>query len=88
MRPIFILQCILGVQSQSIDFTNSFAQEDTPIQEKLLIGLPRYFKSDGGKCDVVIRLKENLYGQTKAAHLWYEKLQNGLLDCGFVLSNI
>ena len=30
VRLMFILQCILGLQSQSIDFTNAFAQADIP----------------------------------------------------------
>ena len=30
VRLMLILQCILGLQSQSIDFTNAFAQSDIP----------------------------------------------------------
>ena len=56
--------------------------------ETVLIELPSDFKSDGGKCDVVIRLNKSLYGQAKAAHLWYENLQNGLLERGFVMSKV
>ena len=29
-----------------------------------------------------------LYGQAEAARLWYKKLQNGLLDRGFVMSKV
>ena len=64
-----ILKCIIGLQSKSIDFTNYFAQEDTPIEEQLLIGLPRYFKSDGGKYVIVIRLKKSIHGKTKSANI-------------------
>ena len=49
MRLMLILQCILGLQSQSIDFTIAFAQTDIPSGEPVFIELPRYFKSDGGK---------------------------------------
>ena len=52
VRLMLILQCILGLQSQSIDFTNSFAQADIPSGEPFFIELPRYFKSDGGQYDV------------------------------------
>ena len=76
---MLILQCILGLQSQSIDFTNAFAQAYIPSGEPVFIELPRYFKSDGGQYDVVLKLKKSLYGQAKAARLWYEKLRNGLL---------
>ena len=46
------------------------------------------FKSDGGQCDVVLRLTKIRYGQDNAARLWYEKLQNGLLDRSFVMSKL
>ena len=62
VRLMLILQCILGLQIQSIDFTNAFAQADIPSGEPVFIGLPRDFKSDGGQDDVVIRLKNILYG--------------------------
>ena len=76
---MLIFQCILGLKSKSIDFTNVFDQADIPGVEPVLIELPRDFNSDVKQCDVVIRLRESLYGQDEAAHLWYEKLRNGLL---------
>ena len=80
VRFILILQCILGLQSQIIDFTNAFAQADILSENPVFIQLPRGFKSDGGKYDIFIRLKKILYGQAKAESLWYENLRNGLLD--------
>ena len=85
---MLILKCILGLHSQSIDFTNAFAQADITSGEPVFIELPRYFKSDGGQHDVVIKLKKSLYGQAEAAHLWYEKLRNGLLERGFVMRKV
>ena len=41
MRLMLILQCILGLQSQSIDFTDAFDQADIPSGETILIELPR-----------------------------------------------
>ena len=55
MRLMLILQCILGLQSQSIDFTNAFAQADIPSGEPVFIELTRDFKSDGGQHDVVLK---------------------------------
>ena len=46
------------------------------------------FKSYGGQHDVVLKLKKILYVQAEAAHLWYEKLQNVLLERGFVMSKM
>ena len=71
VRLMLILQYILGFQSQSIDFTNAFSQADIPSGETVFIEIPRDFNSDGGQCDVVIGLNKRLYGQSKAAHLWY-----------------
>ena len=88
VRLMLIFQCILGLQSQSIDFKNAFAQADIPSGEPVFIELPRYFKSDGGQHDVVLKLKKSLYGQAEAAHLWYENLRNGLLESGFVMSKV
>ena len=88
VRLMLILQCIIGLHSQSIDFTNAFDQADIPSGEPVFIEIPRNFKSDGGQRDVVIKLKKSLYGQAKAAHLWYEKFRNGLLERGFVMSKV
>ena len=60
---MLILQCILGLQSQSIEFTNAFAQADIPSGEPVFIEFPRDFKSDGGQHDVVLKLNKSLYGQ-------------------------
>ena len=71
---MFILQCIIGLRSQSIEFKNDFAQADIPSGEPVFIELPRYLKSDGGHHYVVLNLKKNLYDQAEDARLWYEKL--------------
>ena len=55
VRLMLILQFILGLQSESIDFTNAFAQADIPSKEPVFIELSRYFKIDGGKHDVVLK---------------------------------
>ena len=86
VRLLLILQCILGLQSQIIDFTNYFSQADIPIGNPVTIELPRSLKSDGGQYDIILRLKKILYVQAKDECLWYENLQNGLLDQGFVAS--
>ena len=59
MRLMLILKCIFGFQSQSISFTNAFAQAYIPNGEPVFIEIPRGFKSDGGKNDVVLKLKKS-----------------------------
>ena len=63
---------------------NAFAQADIPSGEPFFIELPRDFNSGGEKYEVVLRLKKILYGQDKAAYLWYKILINGLVDFVFV----
>ena len=58
VRLISILLCILGLQNQSIDFTNAFAQADIPSEEPVLIKPPRYFKINGEQHDVLLKLKK------------------------------
>ena len=85
---MLILQCILGLKSQSIDFINAFSQAYIPSGEPVFVEITRYFKSDVGQCDVVLRLEKIVDGQDKAAYLWYEKLRNCLLDFVFVASKV
>ena len=72
----------------TIEFTNFFAQANIPGGEPVFIELPRDFKSDGGKYDVVLKLNKSIYVQAEAARLWYEKLRNGLLESGFLMINV
>ena len=85
---MLILQCIIGFQSQSIDFTNAFAWADIPSGGPLFIELPRDFKIDGGQCDDVLSLNKILYGQAEAIRLWYENFLDGLLDLDFMASKV
>ena len=85
---MLILKCILGFNSQSIDFTNAFAQEDIPSWVSFFIEITRDFKSDGGHSDIFLRLNKSLYGRAEAARLWYERLWNGLLEHGFLMRNL
>ena len=88
VRLMLIFQCIIGLQSQIIEFTNDFSQADITSGEPVSIELPRGSKSDGEQGDVVLRLNKSLYGQDEAACLRYEKLRNGLLERGFVIIKV
>ena len=70
VRLMLILQCVLGLQSQSIDFTNALSQADISIGEPVFIEIPRDFKSDGGQHDVVLKSKKSLFVQAEAARVW------------------
>ena len=60
---VMILQCFLGFQSPSIDFTNNFAQANIPSGYPFLIELVRDFNSDGVQGDVILISNKILYGQ-------------------------
>ena len=84
VRLMFVFQCILGFQSQIIYLKNEFDQVDITREEQVFIEIPRYFNSDRVQCDIFLRLKKSLHGQSKYTRLWYERLWNGLSVCGFV----
>ena len=85
---MLILQCILDLQSNIIDFTNAFSQADITNGRSVFIEIPSHFKSDGGKYDVIIRFKKCLYCQDKSSRLWYKKVLNVFLYRGFVVSKV
>ena len=84
---MLILQCNLGLQSQSIELKNALSQVDILSGDTVFIELPRDFYSDGWQCDVDIRLRKILYGVAEAALLWYEKLRIFIYH-GFVMSKL
>ena len=62
---MLIFQCILGLQSQSIDSTNAFAQADITSEGTVFIEFPRDFMSDGRKHDAIIRENKSYVVQPK-----------------------
>ena len=85
---MLIFQCIIGLQSQSIDFTNTFAQVGISSGDPLFIELPRDLKSYWGQDDVVLKPSKILYGQSEDARIWYENLRNYFLERVFVTSKL
>ena len=85
VKLMFILQCIIGLLSQSIEFINAFAKADIPSGEPVFIELPNDSKSDGGQHYVVFKLKKNLYDQAKSARIWYEKLWTMVLIVRYMI---
>ena len=52
VRLMLILQCIIGLQSKSIDFTNAFAHADILSGEPVFIEILRDLNSDEGQHDI------------------------------------
>ena len=70
-RLMLIFLCIIGFQSQSINFINAFYWAVITSGKTVFIEIPRDFKIDGVQCDVVIRLEKRLYIQAEATCIWY-----------------
>ena len=68
---ILILVCILGLNSHSIDFSNSFSQADIPKEKYFYTQIPTNFTCPKVK-DMVLNLNKSLYIQAKAPGLWQQ----------------
>ena len=87
VRLMLVLTIILGMVTRAVDFSNAFAQADMPPDMQVYLEMPENFAPNDGS-DSVLRLKKSLYGQLVAPRLWYEKLSTGLIDRGFVMSDV
>ena len=84
---MLIFTILFDLKTQSIDFSNAFAQANMPSDTNIYLEMPENFvPSDGSDC--VLKLKKSLYGSTIAPRLWYEKLRNGLVERNFQVSEI
>jgi hypothetical protein len=85
VRLLLTLALKHGWATRQVDYTNAFAQAD--IQEEVYIEPPRGFSGQDG-LDKVLRLNKSLYGLKQAPKTFFDKLRAGLLERGFIPSNI
>ena len=85
-RLLFTLGLVEGWSTASIDFKNAFTQASLP--EPLFLELPPgYLQANLDHTSKVIRVNTSLYGDVRAANLWYHKIADSLTkDMGFSLS--
>ena len=77
LRMLFSLSIAEQWKSASIDFKNAFAQADLP--EPIYLELPPgYAQANPESRDFVLKVKKSLYGDRRAANLWYLKLRSTL----------
>ena len=86
VRLILTLTLLLGLKTESIDFSNAFVQADIPQGTNIYLEPPIGF--DTPKPNQALKLQKSLYGTSSAPRLWYEKIDKGLLDRGFKRSRI
>ena len=90
VRLLLIVAKIHNLNSKSIDFVLAFPQSDldTPVYMELPSGVVPADDIDENRRRYVLRLNKSLYGLKQAGHNWFEKLRTGLLDRGFIQSQV
>ena len=88
VRLLFTLGIVEGWSTASIDFKNAFTQAQLP--EPIYLELPPGLeKANPEYKDKLIEIKTSLYGDRRAANLWYRKIAATLTDTlGFTPSQM
>jgi hypothetical protein len=71
--------------TRQVDYKNAFAQAE--LNEDVYVECPRLFGLASGK-DKVLHLRKSLYGLRQAPRTFFEKLRAGLLERGWIQSEI
>jgi len=87
VRMLFSLGVMHDWKTASIDFKSAFTQAQLP--EPIYLELPPgYQKANPHLADQVMKITTSLYGDQRAANLWYNKIRKTLVDeLGFTCSN-
>ena len=79
VRLLFTLGLVEDWKTASIDFANAFMQASLP--EPIFLELPPgYAEANPELANKVIKVKTSLYGDRRAANLWYQKIAATLVD--------
>ena len=85
VRLLFVLSVARGLKSKTIDFNAAFVQSTLP--EPIYLELPPGYTVHGQ--DTVYKVSKSLYGDVRAAKLWYKHLSDALTTkMGFQKSSI
>jgi len=74
-----------GWTTRQVDYTNAFAQAE--LKEDVYVECPRLFGPASGT-DKVLHLQKSFYGLRQAPRTFFEKLKAGLLERGWIQSEI
>lgn len=77
---MLIIGLMFSLKTKQIDFSNAFAQCD--LEEPVCLEMPKGFESADNQ-DMMLELHKSLHGQTESPKIWFQKLKEGLEDCGF-----
>jgi hypothetical protein len=76
VRLLFVLSVARGLKSKTIDFNAAFVQSTLP--EPIYLELPPGYTVQGQ--DKVYKVSKSLYGDVRAAKLWYKHLSDALVS--------
>ena len=76
VRLLFVLSVARGLKSKTIDFNAAFVQSTLP--EPIYLELPPGYTVQGQ--DTVYKVSKSLYGDVRAAKLWYKHLSDALVN--------
>jgi hypothetical protein len=76
VRLLFVLSVARGLKSKTIDFNAAFVQSTLP--EPIYLELPPGYIVHGQ--DTVYKVSKSLYGDVRAAKLWYKHLSDALVS--------
>ena len=85
VRLVLTLVLLNGWATRQVDYTNAFAQAEMP--ENVFVEPPKLFEPKSGK-DLVLKLLKSLYGLKQAPRTFFEKLRAGLLERGYIQSEV
>ena len=85
IRLVLTMILANGWVTRQVDYTNDFTQAE--IGEEVYIEPPKGFQRKDKK-DLVLKLLKSLYGLRQAPKSFFDKLSSGLLERGFVQSNL
>ena len=85
IRMLFSLGILRDWKTASIDFKNAFTQGMLPKPVYLELP-PGFVKGNPTLSDMVMKVKTSLYGDRRAANVWYRAIRKGLEDLKFVVS--
>ena len=78
IRLMFIMQCVLGLESASADVSCAFLHGELEEGEEVYVEMPRGFRQEG-KC---LKLKKSLYGLRQAPRCFWKYLTSTMDKCG------
>ena len=85
IRLVLTMVLANGWVTRQVDYTNAFAQAE--LGEEVYIEPPKGFQRKD-KRDLVLKLLKSLYGLRQAPRTFFDKLSSGLLERGFIQSNL